>query len=177
MAKVGQKAPAFNAPIVYSDGRFDTVNLESLRGKWVVLYFYPKDFTFVCPTEIVAFDSRFDDFQDRDAVLLGASTDTTHTHLGWMRSRPDDLAKLRHGLIGDASKRVTEAYDLLTGDDQVALRGTFIIDTEGVLRWASINDLDVGRNVDEVLRVLDALQTGELCPCNWKAGERTLQPA
>src|SRR5690606_30686756 len=130
------------------------------EGKWVVLYFYPMDFTFVCPTEIVEFDSKVPDFEDRDVVLLGGSTDTEYSHLGWVNSHAD-LKALKHPLFADVTKRMALDYGVLIPDKGVALRGTFIIDPHGDLRWISIHDLGVGRNVDEVLRVIDALKTDE----------------
>lgn len=171
--QVGQNAPNFQTTALV--GReFQTINLEQYRGKWVVLFFYPMDFTFVCPTELVEFNNKIDEFEDRDTVLLGGSTDTEYSHLGWVKSH-EDLADLKYPLFADTTKRMALDYGVLKPEAGVALRGTFIIDNDGVLRWSCINDLNVGRNVDEVIRVLDALQTDELCPCNWKKGEDTIQ--
>lgn len=170
---IGQKAPEFSTTALV--GReFKQINLTDYKGKWVVLYFYPMDFTFVCPTEIVEFDSKVPDFEDRDVVLLGGSTDTEYSHLGWVKSH-SDLANLKHALFADVTKKMATEYGVLIPEKGVALRGTFIIDPNGDLRWISIHDLGVGRNVDEVLRVIDALQTDELCPCNWKKGEDTIK--
>lgn len=174
--QVGHPAPLFGAPALV--GRdFQDITLRDLldEGKWVVLFFYPKDFTFVCPTEIVAFNEKLDEFHDRNAVVLGASTDTVNSHLGWVKSDPR-LANLRYPLIGDVRKHLVKEYGVLHDDEGVALRGTFIIDPTGRVRWISINDLDVGRNVDEVLRTLEALQTGGLCGCGWQEGEPLLTP-
>ncbi len=169
---VGQKAPDFKTTALV--GReFQEVSLEGYKGKWVVLFFYPMDFTFVCPTELVEFNNKFDDFEDSDAVLLGGSTDTEYSHLGWVQSHAD-LGDLQYPLFADKTKRMAMDFGVLVPEEGVALRGTFIIDPDGILRWASVNDLNVGRNVDEVLRVLNALQTDELCPCNWNKGDATL---
>jgi alkyl hydroperoxide reductase subunit AhpC len=175
--QVLQHAPDFSAPALI--GReFKNISLKDYThaGKWVVLFFYPKDFTFVCPTEIVGFNDRLSDFEDRDAVVIGASTDTVNSHLGWVKS-DERLNNLRYPLIGDVKKEVARAYGVLFEEAGIALRGTFIIDPSGKLQWMSINSLDVGRNIDEVLRTLEALQTGGLCACGWKEGEENLTPA
>jgi peroxiredoxin (alkyl hydroperoxide reductase subunit C) len=134
------------------------------------------DFTFICPTEIAEFGKREGDFADRDAQVLGASTDTHFVHLAWRKNHPD-LAKLPFPMLADTKRELATELGILHKQDGVALRATFIVDPQNVIRWASVNDLSVGRNVDEVLRVLDALQTDELCPCNWKQGEPTLVTA
>ena len=134
------------------------------------------DFTFICPTEIAEFGKRERDFADRDAQVLGASTDTHFVHLAWRKTHPD-LEDLSFPMLADTRRELASALGILHKQDGVALRATFIVDPQNVIRWASVNDLSVGRNVDEVLRVLDALQTDELCPCNWKQGEPTLQVA
>jgi alkyl hydroperoxide reductase subunit AhpC len=171
----GSKAPEFStkACVSVEKGKeFKTISLKDYPGKWVVLYTYPKDFTFVCPTEIVEFDKKLKDFADRGAVVLGGSTDNEHSHLAW-RQHHADLKSLTHPLLF-VSGAMAQAYGLVHPVDGVALRATFIIDPLGVVRFAAANDLSVGRNVDEVLRVLDGLQTDELCACNWKKGEETL---
>ena len=171
----GSKAPEFNvkACVSIEKGKeFKNVTLKEYEGKWVVFYTYPKDFTFVCPTEIVEFDKKLKDLADRGAVLLGGSTDNEHSHLAWRLSHAD-LKGLKHPLLY-VSPAMGQAFGLLHPVDGVALRATFIIDPTGTVRYASANDLDVGRNVDEVIRVLDGLQTDELCPCNWKKGDETL---
>lgn len=176
MLQVGHPAPLFAGPALV--GRdFTDVSLKDYldQGKWVILFFYPKDFTFVCPTEIVAFDKHLADFRARGAEVVGASTDTVNSHLGWVKSDPR-LANLRYPLLGDVTKRVALDYGVLLEEQGVALRGTFIIDPTGRLRWMTVNDLDVGRNVEEVLRTLDALQTGGLCACEWTPGQPNLTP-
>ena len=171
----GSKAPDFNVPACVSIEKgkeFKNVTLKEFEGKWVVFYTYPKDFTFVCPTEIVEFDKKLKDFADRGAVVLGGSTDNEFSHLAW-RQQHADLKNLKHPLLF-VDPGMAQGFGLLQPAAGVALRATFIIDPQGVVRYASANDLSVGRNVDEVVRVLDGLQTDELCPCNWKKGEKTL---
>lgn len=175
--QVGSAAPDFVAPAL--TGRdFTEVRLREYldQGKWVVLFFYPKDFTFVCPTEIVAFNDLLEDFADRNTVVLGASTDTVNSHLGWVRS-DGRLQDLKYPLIGDMTKRLSRDFGVLLDEQGVALRGTFIIDPTGRVRWSSVYDLDIGRNVEEVLRVLDALQSGGLCACGWQQGDDNLAPS
>lgn len=171
--RIGQKAPEFTTPAL--KGREITeLSLSDYAGQWVVLFFYPMDFTFVCPTELVEFSEAAEDFEDRDAVILGGSTDTAHTHLGWVKadSRLDDL---NYPLFADVTKKMATDYGVLIEEEGIALRGTFIIDPDQNIRWINVNDLNVGRNVEETLRVLDALQTDELCPCNWEKGQDTIQ--
>jgi len=145
-------------------------------GKWLVLFWYPKDFTFVCPTEIAEFNKNYEEFRDRDAQLVAASTDTEFVHLAW-RNNHKDLKDLKFPMLADTSKSLGEALGILNADEKVAYRVTYIVDPQGIIRWVSANDLSVGRNVKEVLRVLDALQTDELCPCNWEKGQETLKVA
>jgi lipoyl-dependent peroxiredoxin subunit C len=171
----GSKLPDFKVPAVVSVEKgkeFKAITNKDFAGKWIVLYTYPKDFTFVCPTEIVEFDKKLKDFTDREAVVLGGSTDNEYSHLAW-RQQHADLKTLKHPLLF-ITPTLAQGLGLLHPEAQVALRATFIIDPNGVVRFASANDLSVGRNVDEVLRVLDGLQTEELCACNWKKGEETL---
>ncbi|NUP98545.1 MAG: peroxiredoxin [Armatimonadetes bacterium] len=170
--KVGKPAPGFTCEAL-TDGEFRTVSLDDYRGQWVFLYFYPLDFTFVCPTEIVAFNDAVDEFTQRNCQVLTASTDSVYSHLGWCQSHPG-LRNMRHPMLGDTAHEVARAYDVLVEDKGIALRGSFLIDPDGVLQWVNINGLNVGRSVDETLRVLDALQTGGLTPCGWQAGEKTL---
>lgn len=177
MIQVGSPAPKFHAPALV--GRdFKNVSLDDYikENKWVVLFFYPKDFTFVCPTEIVGFNDMVDDFRDRNAEVIGASTDTVNSHLGWVKS-DERLNNLKFPILGDVTKRVARDYGVLLEEAGIALRGTFIIDPTGRLRWQSVNDLDVGRSIDEVLRTLEALQTGGLCACGWQEGQANLTPA
>ncbi len=171
----GSKLPEFKtvACVSIEKGKeFADVSSTSYPGKWLVLYTYPKDFTFVCPTEIVDFDKKLSAFADRDAVILGGSTDNEHSHLAWRKDHAD-LKGLKHALLFFSPALATQ-LGILHPTAGVALRATIIVDPDGIVRYASANDLDVGRNVDEVLRVLDGLQTGELCACNWKKGEETL---
>jgi peroxiredoxin (alkyl hydroperoxide reductase subunit C) len=174
MVQVGHKAPLFSAPALVGR-QFDQVALVDLlkQGKWVVLFFYPRDFTYVCPTELVGFNELFEDFENRNTVLLGVSTDTVECHLGWVK-HDERLQGLRYALVGDITKAMARDYGVLVEDEGVALRGTFIIDPHGKIRWTSIYDLDIGRNVGEVLRVLDALQSGGLCPCGWQEGDENI---
>ncbi|MBI3660524.1 redoxin domain-containing protein [Candidatus Acetothermia bacterium] len=148
------------------------IALSQYQGKWIVLFFYPRDFTFICPTEIAAFAAKQQDFEREDAVVISASTDSFHTHKAWFESDPR-LAGVKYPVLADTSHEVCRAFDVLL-EDGAALRGTFIIDPEGIVRHITLNELDVGRNVDETLRVLQALRTGELCPVGWKPGQATL---
>jgi alkyl hydroperoxide reductase subunit AhpC len=179
MLTVGDKFPQFAlksvGPTTKPD-QFETLTEASFEGKWKVVFFWPKDFTFVCPTEIVAFGEVEDEFQDRDAQIIGASTDTDFVHLAWRQSR-EDLQAVAYPWLADQKKELASALGILDKEEGVALRATFIVDPDGTIRFASVNDLSVGRNPQEVLRVLDALQTDELCPCNWTKGEETLNAA
>lgn len=150
-----------------------TSNDHRTSGKWMVMFWWPKDFTFVCPTEIAEFNKHYSDFADRDAALVGASTDSEFSHLAWRKDHAD-LRELRFPMLADTSKSLAEELGILEANEKVAYRVTYIVDPEGVIRWVSVNDLNVGRNVSEVLRVLDALQTDELCPCNWTKGQETI---
>lgn len=175
---LGAEFPAFDKTAVVSlekGSEFQNITSEDHKNadKWLVMFWWPKDFTFVCPTEIAAFNDKAEDFADRDAVLIGASTDTEFVHLAW-RNNHDDLRGLRFPMLADTSKSLAEDLGILEANEKIAYRVTFIVDPQGIIRWVCANDLSVGRNVDEVLRVLDALQTDELCPCNWKQGEATL---
>jgi peroxiredoxin (alkyl hydroperoxide reductase subunit C) len=171
----GSKIPEFKTPAVVSiepGKEFKDVGSKDYPGKWLVLYSYPKDFTFVCPTEIVEFDKKLKAFEERDAVVLGGSTDNEHSHLAWRKSHAD-LKGLRHALLF-FSPSIAQGLGILHPTAGVALRSTIIVDPEGIVRFASAYDLNVGRNVDEILRTLDGLQTDELCPCNWQKGDKTL---
>ena len=179
MLTVGQKFPQFNLKATVSNDlntAFVDIDNNTYKGKWLVVFFYPKDFTFVCPTEIAEFGKRTKDFADRDAQVLGGSTDSHWVHHAW-RTHHKDLNKLPFPMLADIKRELTSALGILHKQDGVALRATFIIDPQGIIRWASVNDLSVGRNVDEVLRTLDALQTDELCPCNWKQGDDVIKAA
>ncbi|HWN68889.1 MAG TPA: peroxiredoxin [Haliangium sp.] len=179
MLTVGDKIPSFELQAVVSleyGKEFQEISEHSHPGKWLVLFLWPMDFTFVCPTEIAAFGQRHADFAQRDAQVLGASTDTHYVHLAWRRSHPD-LDALPFPMLADTKRELSSALGVLHRQDGVPLRATFIVDPQGVIRHVSVNDLSVGRNVDEVVRVLDALQTDELCPCNWQKGQPTLSVA
>jgi peroxiredoxin 2/4 len=170
MVQVGQQAPAFALEGVL-DGEFVDVKLGDYAGKWVVLFFYPLDFTLVCPTEIKGFSARVAEFEELGAQVIGCSVDSKFSHLAWLER---DFGKLGYPLLSDIRREATEAYGVLLEDEGIALRGTFIIDPEGVLRYAVVHDNTIGRNTDETLRVLQALQTGERCPIDWQPGEATL---
>ena len=170
-AKVGEPAPNFTLEALVAK-EFKKISLSDYRGKWVVLFFYPLDFTFVCPTEIKGFNGSLKDFERLNAVVLGASVDSTWSHKAWVER--GDLGDLKYPLLSDLRKDTARKYGILDERAGVALRGLFIIDDKGVLQYLSVNNLSVGRSVDETLRVLEALQSGELCPVNWKPGQKTL---
>ncbi len=179
MLTVGDKFPAFALKAVtFGDPNqaFQNVTNQTWRGKWLVVFFWPKDFTFVCPTEIVGFNDLEGEFRDRDTQLLGASIDSEYVHAAWRRHHPD-LAKIKFPWLADLKRELSAACGVLDANEGVALRATFVVDPEGIIRHVSVNDLSVGRNPQEVLRTLDALQSDELCPCNWQKGEPTLQAA
>lgn len=175
---VGRAAPHFEMEAVLPNKTFGKVNLdESLENeKWTVLFFYPMDFTFVCPTEITAMSDRYEAFQKLNAHVIGASTDTIHTHLAWINAKREDngLGDLSFPLAADTNHEIAKAYGVLIEEEGVALRGLFIIDPKGELKYQVVHHNDIGRDVDETLRVLEALQTGGLCPANWRPGEKTL---
>ena len=178
MLTVGDKLPAFDleSVIAIEQGKeFKRLNQGSFPNKWLVLFAWPMDFTFVCPTEIAEFGRRNGDFADRDAQVIGMSTDSHFVHLAWRKDHAD-LKSLPFPMLADIKRELSQTLGILHKDG-VCLRATFIVDSEGVIRFASVHDLSVGRNVDEVLRTLDALQTDELCPCNWKKGDKTLEAA
>lgn len=176
MLTVGDKLPEFKLTAVVStekDKEFQEITDKSYPGKWLVLFFWPKDFTFVCPTEIAEFGKRNKDFLDRDAQILGASVDSEYVHLAWRKDH-EDLRDLPYPMLSDIKRELSTALGVLHKDEGVPLRATFIVDPEGTIRWVQVNDLSVGRSVPETLRVLDGLQTDELCPCNWEPGQATL---
>ena len=172
MVQVGQQAPDFEMEGVVG-GEFTTVKLSDFKGKWVVLFFWPLDFTFVCPTEVTAFSKKIDEFKSINAVVLGAGIDSKFTHLAWT----DRIGAINYPMLSDITKQNSRDYGVLIEDQGIALRGLFIIDPEGKLRYQVVHDLSVGRNVSEVLRVIQALQTGELCPIDWTEGMETLGKA
>lgn len=173
MLTVGQKFPEWHCKACVGLTRQDLVELhsDSYPGRWQLFIFYPKDFTFVCPTELVEFGKRARDFEDRDTVLIGGSTDNEFSHLAWRNSHPD-LKDLPYPLI--AAQKLARDLGILDPKEQVCLRATFLVDPQGIIQWTTVNNLSVGRSVDEALRVLDAVQSDELCPCNWKPGDATL---
>jgi peroxiredoxin (alkyl hydroperoxide reductase subunit C) len=177
---VGRQAPDFALEGVLN-GRFSTYRLADYKGKWVVLFFYPLDFTFVCPTEILAFSDRLDEFEKLEAEVLGASVDSKYSHLAWTEKRREEggIKGLAYPLLEDLGKELAEEYGVLAEDGRVALRGLFIIDPDGVVQHATINNTAVGRSVDETLRVLQAFQYarehGEVCPADWKPGTKSLK--
>ena len=178
MLTVGDKFPPFKLQAVISRDKgkeFSEIHEGSYQGKWLVVFFWPMDFTFVCPTEIAEFGKKSSDFRDRDAQVIGVSTDSHFVHLAW-RNDHEDLRDLKIPMVADIKRELASALGILHKTEGVALRATFIVDPQGIIRWVSVNDLSVGRNVGEVMRTLDALQTDELCPCNWERGQATLSP-
>ncbi|HEX8335938.1 MAG TPA: peroxiredoxin [Pyrinomonadaceae bacterium] len=177
-AKVGQPSPDFDMPSTKNIEKLnENVKLSDYRGQWLVLLFYPLDFTFVCPTELTSFSDRYDDFEGIGAAVVGVSTDSVHSHRAWLKTPRDKggVEGLRYPLASDITKSVARDYGVLIEDKGVALRGLFVIDPEGTLRYAVIHDLNVGRSADETLRVIQALQTGGLCQADWRPGQETLK--
>jgi peroxiredoxin (alkyl hydroperoxide reductase subunit C) len=178
---VTKRSPDFTAQAVMPDNSFQELTLSSYRGKYVVLFFWPLDFTFVCPSEIIAFDKALGKFHEKNAEVIGVSIDSHFTHLAWKNTpvRNGGIGNVHFPMVSDLSKRISTEYGVLV-NDSVALRGLFLIDREGVVRHAVVNDLPLGRNVDEAQRMLDALQyfeeNGEVCPANWKPGEEAMKP-
>jgi peroxiredoxin (alkyl hydroperoxide reductase subunit C) len=178
MLTVGDRFPQFSLKATVSeelDTAFETITNETHGGKWLVVFFWPKDFTFVCPTEIAEFGRKNGEFTDRDAQVLGASVDSEFVHLAWRKDHKD-LTGLPFPMLADVRKDLSSALGVLD-EEGVAKRATFIVDPQRIIRFASVTDMNVGRNVNEVIRVLDALQTDELCPCNWQRGDETLKAA
>jgi peroxiredoxin 2/4 len=180
--RVGQPAPDFTATAVY-DQEFKTIKLSDLRGKYVVLFFYPLDFTFVCPTEITAFSDRYEDFRATNTEILGVSVDSEFSHLAWTQTdrKSGGVGDLSYPLVSDIKKEISAAYNVLDPEAGIALRGLFIIDKDGIIQHSTINNLAFGRSVDETLRTLQAIQyvqshPDEVCPANWKPGEATMTP-
>lgn len=179
MLSVGKKFPEFNLKATVSNDlkhAFEDVNNNKYKGKWLVVFFWPKDFTFVCPTEIAEFGKLNKEFADRDAQVLGASTDSEFVHLAW-RQHKEELNALPFPMLADVKRELSASLGIIDEAEGVAQRATFVVDPEGIIRFVMVTDLSVGRNVKEVLRVLDALQTDELCPCNWEKGQDTLKVA
>jgi peroxiredoxin (alkyl hydroperoxide reductase subunit C) len=179
MLTIGDSFPDFSLPAVVSrdpDDAFVTITRHSYPGKWLTVFFWPKDFTFVCPTEIAEFGRLAAEFGERDCQVLGASIDSEYVHLAW-RQHHSQLAELSIPMLSDIKRELSDALGILDRESGVTLRATFIVDPEGRIRFVSVNDMNVGRNPTEVLRVLDGLQTDELVPCGWRPGEATLGAA
>ena len=179
---VTREAPDFKAVAVMPDNDFDeNFTLSTLRGRYVVLFFYPLDFTFVCPSEIIAFDRSLEEFRRRDTEIVGVSVDSQYTHLAWKKTPVEQggIGSIRYPLVSDLSKRIARDYGVLV-NDEVALRGLFLIDKQGVVRHAVVNDLALGRSIDEALRMVDALrfheERGAVCPADWREGEEAMRP-
>ncbi len=176
--KVGQKVENFQAEALLANGEFGTVSLADnmKHGKWTILFFWPKDFTFVCPTEIVAMSEMYQEFKDNETEVFGISTDSVHVHKAWTDKEANDggIGKVMFPLLEDVSHALSEQFGILIKEDGAALRGLFIVSPDGILEHATINNLNVGRNTDEILRILTACQSGGLCPMNWSKGEETL---
>ncbi|MCP5467960.1 MAG: peroxiredoxin [Deltaproteobacteria bacterium] len=182
MIQVQQKAPDFKAIAVAEDNSFKEISLSNFKGQKVILFFYPLDFTFVCPTEIIAFSEQIEEFKKRGTQVLGVSIDSQFSHLAWKKTPRAEggLGEIRYPLIADTTKDISRKYGVLLENAGIALRGLFLIDEEGVLRHQVVNDLPLGRSVEEAIRVVDALnffqKHGEVCPANWKPGSDTIKP-
>nr|AIA21301.1 thiol-specific antioxidant protein [Pyropia kanakaensis] len=179
--RVGQLAPDFSATAVY-DQEFKTLKLSDFKNKYIILFFYPLDFTFVCPTEITAFSDKYDAFSELNTEVLGVSVDSEYSHLAWLQTDRESggLGDLSYPLVSDLKKEISAAYNVLNSDG-VALRGLFIIDPKGIIQYSTVNNLEFGRSVEETLRVLQAIQyvqshPDEVCPANWKPGDKTMNP-
>ena len=177
IAKVGQPAPDFNLPSTKNmETLAENISLSDYKGKWLILLFYPLDFTFVCPTELTAFSDRLEEINGIGAEVLGVSTDSVHSHRAWIKTQRDQngIEGLAYPLVSDVGGRLAAKYNILVEDANIALRGLFIINPEGVLQYAVVHDLNIGRSVDETLRVLQGLQTGGLCSADWTPGQDNL---
>lgn len=170
MSMIGQQAPDFELEGVVAGGEFKKFRLADYKGKWLVVFFYPLDFTFICPTEILEFSRRYNEFSQVNAAVVGVSIDSKFSHKAWLK----ELGDLNYPLLSDITKSMSRNYDVLLEDDGIALRGTFIIDPDGKVVYELRHGLSIGRSVTETMRVLDALQSGGLCPVDWKKGEKTL---
>ena len=177
IAKVGQPAPDFNLPSTKNmETLAENISLADYKGKWLILLFYPLDFTFVCPTELTAFSDRLEEIQGVGAEVLGVSTDSVHSHRAWIKTPRDQngIEGLQYPLLSDVGGRLAAKYNILVEDANIALRGLFIINPEGILQYSVVHDLNIGRSVDETLRVLQGLQTGGLCAADWTPGQDNL---
>lgn len=178
LAKVGQPAPDFNMPSTKNlETLAENVKLSDYKGKWLVLLFYPLDFTFVCPTELIHFSDSLEDFQGIGAEVLGISTDSVHSHRAWLKTPQDKngIEGVKYPIASDVGGKLAKAYNILVEESNIALRGLFIINPEGILQYSVIHDLNIGRSVEETLRVLQGLQTGGLCAADWKPGQENLK--
>ncbi|KAG0169270.1 C-terminal domain of 1-Cys peroxiredoxin [Apophysomyces sp. BC1034] len=181
VAQVQKPAPEFTAPAVVN-GEFKDISLSDYKGKYVVFFWYPMDFTFVCPTEIIAFSDRIKEFEALDTVVIGASTDSEFSHLAWINTerKQGGLGEMKIPLLADKTKKIARDYGVLIEEEGIALRGLFIIDPKGTVRQITINDLPVGRSVDETLRLVEAFkftdEHGEVCPAGWQKGSKTIKP-
>ena len=181
MSLVTKEAPDFTAKAVLSDNSIEDFSLSSLRGRFTVLFFYPLDFTFVCPSEIIAFDKKLNEFKERNCEVVGVSVDSEYSHYAWKNTAINEggIGNIQYPLVADLTKNISRDYGVLF-NESVALRGLFLIDREGIVRHEVVNDLPLGRNVDEALRILDALQFvekhGEVCPANWNSGDKAMVP-
>jgi peroxiredoxin (alkyl hydroperoxide reductase subunit C) len=180
MSLVQKAAPDFRAPAVFPDGSEAELSLSSLRGKYVVLFFYPFDFTFVCPTEILAFSNHIEAFEQRNTAVVGVSIDSAHVHRAWRNTKVEDggIGAIRYPLVADVTKSIAKSYGVLL-EEGMALRGTFLVDRQGIVRQETVNDLPLGRSVEETLRLVDALQFteehGEVCPAGWQKGRAAMK--
>ena len=170
--QIGKPAPDFTVEGYYK-GDFKKYSLSDFKGKWVVLFFYPLDFTFVCPTELVQLSEQHGDFESNNTQVLGISVDSVHSHKAWAK----EMGDFNYPLLSDMTKKVSYDYNVLLEEEGISLRGAFIIDPDGILQCYMVNHLPVGRNVDEILRLVQAFQTGDLCPIGWKKGDKTLGKA
>ncbi len=174
MIKIGKQAPNFEGATCYHKGEFTKINLADFSGKWLIFFFYPRDFTFVCPTELKSFAKNEDEFKKLGAEILASSTDSEWSHKAWFER---DLENVNYPVIADTTHSIANDYDVLNDEDGSSERGLFIIDPEGIIRYSLISSGSVGRSVDETLRVLKALQSGDLCPVDWEPGNETLGKA
>jgi peroxiredoxin (alkyl hydroperoxide reductase subunit C) len=179
---IGKQAPSFNAQAAVEQTTINDFNLEALKGSNVVLFFYPLDFTFVCPTELHAFQEKLEEFEKRNTKVIGCSVDSVFSHLAWLRTPKNQggIEGIKYPLVADMTKEIARSYGVLDENSGIAFRGLFLIDTKGVVRHQLINDLPLGRSVDEALRMVDALTffeaNGEVCPANWQQGEKAMKP-
>ncbi len=178
LAKIGQPAPDFNLPSTKDTETLnENVKLSDYKGKWLILLFYPLDFTFVCPTELTAFSDRLEELNGIGAEVIGISTDSVHSHRAWIKTPVDKngVEGLRYPLASDVGGKLSRAYNILVEEANIALRGLYIINPDGILQYGVVHDLNIGRSVDETLRVLQGLQTGGLCSADWKPGQENLK--